>query len=72
MSLCLCHLIMILQQTAELHLSLKPSLSGDADSGEDGGVFTPQTNTIEVIRAVLIIDDDWGDIVTEALRYLLK
>ena len=58
---------MLLQQTAEFHLSVEPRLSGDAGSGEDRTVFTPQTDAIEVIRTVLIVDNDGGDIVTETL-----
>lgn len=65
--LLLLHYVMLLQQATKLHLALKPSLSGDADSGEDGAIFVPQADAVEVIRTVLIVDDDGSDIVTETL-----
>ena len=48
-------------------MRLKSRLSGDADGGEDRTVLVPQADAVEVIRAVLIINDDGGNIVAQAL-----
>ena len=58
---------MCAQKTAKLYLTLESSLSSDANGSEDRAVLTPKANAVEVIRAVLIVDDDGSNVVAKAL-----
>ena len=58
---------MVLEQPAKVHFTFEVGLGPGGDGGEDFRVSAPACDSSVVFATVLIVDDEWDDLVTEAL-----